>query len=164
MTQPASIAVFVPGTAKPQGSKQGRPIYRGSGATKTFTGKVAQVESAGEPLKEWRTDLRAALLTGAGEPLTNLADAPVAVRLEFWMARPKSHYRTGRNSHALRYAAPKHPAGKPDVDKLARAVLDAITSAGVWRDDSLVVDLHVSKRLAEIGETPGCHIRIEALS
>ncbi len=52
------------------------------------------------------------------------------------------------------------PATKrPDLDKLTRAVLDALSGI-VWRDDSLIVDLHPSKRLAEIGEQAGARIRV----
>lgn len=38
---------------------------------------------------------------------------------------------------------------------------NAITSAGVWVDDARVTTIVAHKRLAEIGETPGAHIRIE---
>lgn len=35
---------------------------------------------------------------------------------------------------------------KPDVDNYAKAVLDAITKAGIWEDDSQVGALHVHKQ------------------
>jgi len=34
---------------------------------------------------------------------------------------------------------------KPDVDNVAKAILDALTTAGAWKDDAQVADLHVSK-------------------
>lgn len=37
------------------------------------------------------------------------------------------------------------PASKPDVDKLARAIMDALTIAGVIKDDALVCELCVKK-------------------
>lgn len=40
---------------------------------------------------------------------------------------------------------------KPDIDKVARAVLDAIVEAGVICDDKQVVFLMVSKRYSETG-------------
>lgn len=49
---------------------------------------------------------------------------------------------------------------RPDIDKLARAALDAITSAGVFRDDSQVTQLAAMKRLAGVDEVPGLHLSI----
>lgn len=80
-------------------------------------------------------------------------DGGVSCHLVFVMRRPLSTPK--------RFTPPA--VKKPDADKLARGALDALTSAGVWRDDSQVVDLHVTKRLAEIGETPGCHIRVHRI-
>lgn len=53
------------------------------------------------------------------------------------------------------------PAGKPDADKLARAVNDALTESGLIVDDARVVSLHVHKRWAF--ETPGAIITVEPL-
>jgi crossover junction endodeoxyribonuclease RusA len=73
----------------------------------------------------------------------------VAIDLCFVLPRPKS--------------TPKRqtpPAIKrPDLDKVTRAVLDAITGV-VLLDDAQVVDLRASKRLADIGETPGVAVTI----
>lgn len=130
--------MFVAGRPAPQGSKR-------------HVGHGIMVESS-KALPAWREAVRwTAAAKWARRPVI---DGPVGLQLEFVMPRPAS---TPKRSTP---AATK----KPDASKLLRAVEDAITDAGVWRDDSLVVDLHVSKRLAEIGETPGCHIRIEALS
>ncbi len=147
------ITVFVPGTPAPQGSK--RPFRN------QHSGKIQMVESSGK-VKSWRGDIRDKLINPTGER-TQLT-GPVVVRLTFVMPRPKSHYRTGRNAHLLKDSAPELPAGKPDVDKLARAVLDAIGSAGVWGDDSQVTNLHATKRYAggagAQAERPGVHIVI----
>jgi crossover junction endodeoxyribonuclease RusA len=79
----------------------------------------------------------------------------VTVRLEFYFTRPKSHYRTGRHSHLLKPSAPEHPITKgQDVDKLARAVLDALTTI-VYHDDRQVVILASVK---DYGPSEGCHI------
>lgn len=50
---------------------------------------------------------------------------------------------------------------KPDLDKLARAALDAIDTAEVYHDDSQVTHLRCTKRLASFGEQPGLYITIE---
>lgn len=64
-------------------------------------------------------------------------EGPVEVELVFYLPRPKS--------------APRrvmHPAKKPDLDKLVRAALDALTAAGAWRDDGQVINVRAAKRFA----------------
>jgi Holliday junction resolvase RusA-like endonuclease len=34
---------------------------------------------------------------------------------------------------------------KPDLDNVVKAIMDALTTAGAWKDDSQVADLHASK-------------------
>lgn len=132
-----ALEVFVSGTAAPQGSKR-------------HVGNGVMVEMS-KGVKPWREDVRQACLAAWGDvPL----DEPVRLTLEFVRKRPAS--------------APKRstpPAtSRPDLDKLARAVMDAIGSAGVWTDDSRVTELVCHKRLAEIGETPGARITVETLA
>jgi crossover junction endodeoxyribonuclease RusA len=148
-----ALVVFVAGRPAPQGSKHARPIYRGRGDAREFTGKVAQVESS-KNVGTWRDDVRTALLDEHGQPRCVLGDMPTGVRLEFVMPRPTSTPKRSTPA-AIR---------KPDLDKLVRAVFDAITSSGCIADDARIVQLNASKRLAELGETAGCHIRIEALA
>jgi crossover junction endodeoxyribonuclease RusA len=85
---------------------------------------------------------------------------PVIVTAAFWMPRPKGHYRTGRNAHLLRDSAPQWPTGKPDLDKLERAVLDALTAGGAWHDDAQVVRVTKHKHYAANDTMPGCTIEI----
>ena len=119
-------SVFIPGRPAPQGSKR-------------HLGNGIMVESS-KAVKPWRVDVAWAVRAHFPTPL----DGAVRLELEFVMPRPKS--------------APKRstpPAIKrPDVDKLARAVLDAITGV-VVADDSQIVELVASKRIAEIGEASG---------
>jgi crossover junction endodeoxyribonuclease RusA len=78
----------------------------------------------------------------------------------FKFPRPKSHYRTGRNAHLLRDDAPEFKMSRPDGEKLERSTYDALTDAGVWRDDAQVVDAHWTKVYSD---SPGAHLVIEAL-
>ena len=77
-----------------------------------------------------------------------LIRGPVSVAITFHFARPKGHYGTGRNAGTLRLAAPREMMTMPDVDKLARCALDALTGI-VIRDDAQIVDLHAGKRYGE---------------
>ncbi len=134
-----ALTVFIPGTPAPQGSKR-------------HVGGGVMIESS-KAVKPWRQDVRAALLDSSGQPVARFEGA-VSVRADFVMPRPAS---TPKRSTP--------PAIKrPDLDKLIRAVLDAVGSAGVWRDDSQVVEVQATKRLAALGESAGLHLTVEALA
>lgn len=118
--------VFISGKPAPQGSKR-------------HLGNGIMVESS-KAVKPWRVDVAWA----AREAFLSPMDGPVRLELGFVMPRPKS--------------APKKstPAAvkRPDLDKLARAVLDAITGVVVV-DDSQIVHLVATKRIAELDEQTG---------
>lgn len=130
---PRTLTVDVPGEAIPQGSMQA--FVRGG---------RAHLTSDNPRLKDWRRRVTTAVearmrLTGA-----TVLDEPVAVRIDFWLPRPPS--------------IPKRrhwPAVRPDVDKLARACLDALTGTAIV-DDSRVVDLRAVKHYAH----GACGVRI----
>lgn len=84
-------------------------------------------------------------------PLT-LINTPVDLALMFNFPRPKSHYGTGRNEGVLKDRAPKHHIQRPDVDNLAKCVLDALNGI-FWRDDTIIYRLMVVKRWSERGST-----------
>jgi Holliday junction resolvase RusA-like endonuclease len=164
------LAITVYGQPAPQGSKHGRPIYRGRGAARVFTGKVAQVESSKSGVADWRSDVKAVAeqaivdLRGTVFPL----DGELAADMVFSFARPRSHYRTGRNAHLLRDAAPSRPLSPPDLSKLARSTEDALKTAGVYVDDARICEYG---RLAKVYvdddvdalTSPGAVIRIYRL-
>lgn len=78
----------------------------------------------------------------------DLVAGPVVVSIAFYFQRPKGHYGTGRNLGTVRAGAPPHMTTMPDVDKLARCALDALTGV-IIRDDAQIVTLHVGKRYGE---------------
>jgi len=84
----------------------------------------------------------------------SLLDEPLILVVDFFVARPKGHFRT---TGQLRPKAPAAPAVRPDLTKLLRAVEDACTGI-VWRDDAQVVDQHVRKIY---GEPSRCELTIK---
>lgn len=142
-TSTESIEFFVPGSPAPQGSKK---AFRNQ-----HTGRIQMTESS-KALGPWRERVALAshLAMGGGA----LLDVAVVVNLEFVLPRPKS---------APRRSTPPATKRNGDIDKLARSVLDAITGVVVV-DDAQVVTLHAAKRIAEIGETAGARIRVEAVA
>lgn len=130
---------------------RGQPVPQGS----MVRGKYGPIRYANDiPLKAWRT----AIANECRIAMRGLPAFPGAVRVyvTFVVARPRSHKRT---SGELRASAPMHPAGRPDVDKLARACLDAITAVAV-DDDSQVVQLFASKTYSDSDTPVGAFIRI----
>lgn len=129
----------VPGAAAPQGSKR---------AIRLRNGRVALVESSAR-VKPYRAVVALAAREAWSQPPVTGA---VTVRLDFTFARPKSHF-TAKG--AIRSGAPHFP-GKPDIDKLCRAVLDALTGV-VYADDAQVQTLVAVKGY---GLTPETEIEI----
>lgn len=123
----------------------GRPVPQGSLSSfrhKT-TGAVVTPQKA--RVREYRDRIAwAAKATGMA-----CTDEPVRVRAVFGFARPKSHRLT---SGKLTKRAPTSHASRPDLDKVARSLLDAITGVLVY-DDAQVVALDVRKQWHDHDET-----------
>lgn len=147
----------------------GRPAPQGS---KRHVGNGVMVESS-KAVKPWRDDVKAAAerfiesQRVRGLPWSTL-DGPLVARMVFTTTRPRSHYRTGRNAHLLRDAAPGRPASIPDLSKLIRSTEDALTAAGVWKDDARVVEYERAAKVfagedPEALDAPGVRITIRAL-
>ena len=129
---------------------RGIPAPQGSKRAYVRNGRANLVEMAGASLKAWRQDVTVAALAATRQGGWYVIDKPVAVHVGFYMPRPKS--RPLDVIHAKR----------PDIDKLTRAVLDALTTANVWEDDSLVADLKVWKRY-EDEHGPGACIAVQVI-
>lgn len=145
----AGLLFNVFGVPAPQGSKRA--------FVNRYTGRAALVESSAK-VRPWREAVKFAALAASGPDTPALVGA-VTVRAEFFLPRPKGHYGTGRNADLLRPSAPSVPFGKPDVDKLVRSTLDALTDAGVWGDDGQVAALDVVKLYAD-SRGPGARIGV----
>lgn len=131
----------VRGTPAPQGSH--RAFVRGGRAIVTDDSPAT---------RPWRTDVRSAAFEAWPGPPT---DRPVVVVLVFRFDRPKGH----SGARGLLPSAPSEKVTKPDLDKLVRSTLDALTGL-VWRDDSQVVGIDASKCWATDGLPAGATIDV----
>jgi Holliday junction resolvase RusA-like endonuclease len=155
MSGPVTIRVY--GTPAPQGSKRAFAIRKGG----VPTGKVAVIESSHDRIKAWRQAVIDEAIQVKNWPAL---DGPLAVSICFFLKRPQNHYGTGRNAGTLKPTAPPYPCGTPDLGKLARSTEDALTAAGIWHDDALVVDEHIKKMYVGRLETTGARIEITPLT
>lgn len=105
----------------------------------------------------WKAQV--ALAARAHLPQTPL-EVPLAVHLEFFFPRPKAHFGSGKRAREIKPTAPGYHTSKPDADNAAKAVLDALTTLRVWRDDSLVTDLRVRKLYPNVDGASGCLVVI----
>lgn len=134
----------------------GRPAAQGS---KRHVGGGRLIESSRQ-VGPWREIVRqAAIEAMAGRPPI---DGPVYLVQVFALPRPKSHYGTGRNSGRVKRGAPSRPPVRPDLDKLARAVGDALTRV-CYHDDAQIVNLRAAKYYVTPSgrlSVPGVEIRV----
>lgn len=155
------IRVWIPG--EPKGQPRPKAFARGGrarvydpGTAEGWKGLVALA---------LRPHLHRLLRVAAEEPLAYDSAScyvPIAaswsVEMLFRMPRPASMRR--RKPHPEDGEIPH--AKKPDVDNLAKAVLDVCTTLRVWHDDAQVVDLRVRKVYhADKGGTPGLQLTIK---
>jgi crossover junction endodeoxyribonuclease RusA len=109
------------------------------GSSKAFVrGKHAVITSDNTKLKPFRNEVTAVALNACRDESMTWPIAgkhvPVSLALDFYFDRPPSIPRK-RSSMVV----------KPDIDKLARATLDALTGV-LFADDAQVTELNVIKR------------------
>ena len=120
----------------------GKPQPAGSKTSGVRNDGRRFVRDSAKGSRPWKTQVAQA----AGEAVNGagLLDGPLELSVIFTVPRPKGHY----GARGLRPSAPAHPAVRPDVTKLLRAVEDACTGV-VWRDDAQIVEQHAVKRYGE---------------
>lgn len=150
------LTLTVLGKCEPQGSatafvplKDGYPIARGGrlpdGRYRNGS-VVVNVTSDNPNLKKWRTAVANAARR-KWDVRPPIEDESLHVEACFFLKRPENHWRSGRFAHLLKDDAPATPTTIPDVDKLLRAILDALTGI-IYRDDGLVTSAPPEKRYA----------------
>lgn len=127
------MTIFIPGKPEQQGS------------TKSFATKTGKIATTGDnpKTKPWRAVIAAYVLEQIGHQILYPRPTPVIVVAHFVMPRPASE--------------PKHTrphTRAPDLDKLCRAVGDALTGV-LYDDDAQIVTWMPTKRTAEPGELSG---------
>lgn len=123
--------IIVPGTPVPQGSM--RSFERG--------GRIVTTANNAGRLERWRGDVRTSARAAMGDHQPTGGE--VAMALGFIFLRPKSHLMA---SGAVRKGASRYP--RADLDKLVRAVLDALTGI-VYVDDCQVTSVFAWKSYGE---------------
>lgn len=151
----STLSIDVVGTPAPQGSKRG--FYNKN------LNRVQMVESS-KKVAPWRQDVVAAALNTAAETGWEAPTGPVSITIHFRLPRPRYHYGSGKNANTLRGNAPAYVDKKPDLDKLVRSTLDALTSSGVIRDDAQVAILALVKKYAAPGQSTGAAIDITSIT
>lgn len=135
----------------------GEPITQGSMRPGTCpqTGRLIVKHEHGAELKQWRSCVALAAKRAMGNSHAIARRAPVAVEVEFRLSRPLS----GRGGKVLGL---EHPTQDRDLDKLCRAVCDALTGV-LYADDGQVIDLRARKRYVRAAELPGATITVLTL-
>lgn len=164
-----AIALWVPCIPAPKGSGRAIPIKTGPvcrvcHVAPTRVGFiVGSADSTKDKMKDAETAIRAHLLAYLHHhPRFDAFVGPVDLELDFYFDRPKSRSRE-----------PFHTT-YPDIDKLARHVLDCITpkrvkkapdydSPHLIRNDSHVCRLTLGKWWANESDGPGIHIHVRSI-
>ena len=134
-TSSGAIEFTIPGAAAPQGSKR---------AIRLRTGRTVLVESSAKVKPFRAVAALAATEAWRGPPYREC----VGLEVTFRFVRPKSHYKA---DGSLRVGVPLAP-GKPDIDKLLRALLDALTGV-IYVDDAQVACIWATKEYGARAET-----------
>lgn len=149
----------------------GQPATKGS-SVPVPTAKGWRVKADNARLKGWErtvaTVARSAMVRASGIPPDDEAAipaGPVALRLVFWIERPGRHFVGGSKRRGrLRPSAPLLHATRFDLDKLARAIGDALVKARLIGDDGQIARIEAEKRWADPLMGPGVRIELETLN
>lgn len=143
------FSFWVDGDAVPQGSKV---LMRPKNSPRTI-----MLDHNHDRLASWRADVRVVAEQSYPDPPYA---GPVTLRLDFYRNRPASHFGRRQGQPYLKDGQPPFPFAGGDVDKLSRAMLDAMTGS-VYLDDSQVVNLQARKWFcSEDNPLPGAYVTV----
>jgi len=141
------VRFFVPGDPKPQGSKRAWVNKR--------TGRAQMIEDC-DKVQPWRDSITSIAMQHRSQRIDD--GQPVRLVLIFALKRPKGHF-TSIGAMSKKGRLSPRPCKKPDIDKLERAVCDALTDI-VFGDDCDVVE--VAKMKAWTRAVPGLYCAVES--
>ena len=124
--------VWVSGTPQPQGSTRSFNHSR--------TGEIITLHANSARLDAWRNRITLEVRQYLNRhPDDAVPTGPLGVALDIYLPRPKNH------SKARAAADRRWHYTRPDLDKLTRAVLDALDNANLFTDDAQVTELRAAK-------------------
>jgi Holliday junction resolvase RusA-like endonuclease len=126
----------------------GTPQTQGSTKAFVVAGRARVTHTKGKALMDWRSDIARSAQEAADGAFVPRGTA-VHLAAIFRLQRPAS--------------TPKRVVDqvkRPDIDKLTRALFDALSGV-LWVDDSQVVKFTIEKRFARDDEAPGVRVWVE---
>jgi Holliday junction resolvase RusA-like endonuclease len=116
--------------------------------TNRRTGKGMLLPSSKKE-KPWRREVTKTILKHKDCP-SGIA-VPVEIWLDFAILRPKS----------VSVRKRPYPIVKPDLDKLQRSTLDALTDSHIIKDDAIITDIHATKRYVTSTKDQGLNCQMQ---
>ena len=135
------IEFKVEGKAVPQ--PRPRVVRMRNGQTRAYNSEKSVV---------YKRIVKAAALSEMNKQRLTMTERPLAMRLTFVFSPPKSY--TKKKLEAVKRGELRYTK-KPDLDNLAKAILDACNNT-VYKDDSQIITLSINK---EYGHTD--HVAVE---
>lgn len=129
----------------------GEPVAQGRPRASTFHGQVKLYDPAKS--KDFKKYVK--LVASQHRP-DKLLEGPICMKVVVYKSSLKSFSK--KKTEAAERGEIR-PITKPDVDNYVKGVKDALKSV-IWKDDSQVVDLHISKFYSQ---SPRIEITIEEL-
>ena len=145
-----NITVFIPGPPAPKGRHRSR-VVTPKGGGKPWVQNYTDAKTVAweeRVAAEARSQITSVEVAEGGDftlPLTGR----MMISLRFNLHRPTSYPKSV-----------EHHLKRPDVDNLAKAVLDGLQNANIMTEDNLVTDLTVAKRYVSDGHPEGVEIDI----
>jgi Holliday junction resolvase RusA-like endonuclease len=150
-----ALTIYIPGLTRPSGRPRARVVQ--AAGKKPFVQMYPDNQSrdwadeAVDILQRQIARIEVTEIPGQGNDFTLPFTGRVMLTMRFNIKKPISYPANVVNM-----------VRKPDLDNLAKAVLDAMVKARIIEDDNLVTDLSLSKRYVEPGHPEGCEIDLTA--